>query len=865
MRKLFFLFATLLCLASCSDEIVTGGDTTLKEPEQGFTEPTMKTIRISASSGESDTRTTMDGQSVLWDNNDEFLVVKEGSLTIPSTMLRITMDSNGSGIGYKTTEGLAGLSSEINVKYGDVNVKIGNEDVTDKILSSDTKSNNPYKVGITNSDGHYQFVAPNTEMWAKLYGSGTNKTFLLSRSTSTDGMLSESNPAVVTLTDIQYKLRLEFSWHSPLNENSTLTNGANIDGVNLSNVKKYEWLHGINSSLKLASEPGLNYGDFSGQVPTNTAIDDETCALYPKSAFNKLTNGTMVLTLPATQTYAENSFDHNANIMIGQLVETEEDTYHVPFKNMCGVLQLKLKGEGELGTISVTDKGGKMLWGTASLAIGSFANGINTDMISGGSSTITLNCDGVSLSDEETVFNIVVPEGAFENGMDIEVKSKGGQMYRKSTSANNRITRNIVKQMPALSVEMIDAYDLENDAVKLFFSYPRYQTYGEASHFTTYASVFKNLYSHDTPNKVPLSWTGDASTTYTITLTYKNDDGVNTTKTYTATGSSYDLDNLVPGKKYTYTITTGVGNGTTVKTGSFYTSGQVRMGRIDDSWNCRDLGGWTGLNGKKIKYEWIYRCSSLNGEFYKKPSSTNYVISECANPNNYTFHEASRQQVLDLGFKSELDLRTTEAEENNSSAKGLSHSWSLDRNNTGIDDWHFFHIKTSGATAALTNYSVVKDVAWIINEVINEKRPVAFHCRSGADRTGMVAIAIESLLGVAPGDLARDYELTNFSSEQPKAEGKNELRDRRADGKASNKESYTFHNTIFKEDTSNPGTNYQEKMYYYLNQKFANIGVAISASDLDNFIKFMLGLDSYTHPSWASENGNSLESIFNHQ
>ncbi|MDO4195889.1 MAG: hypothetical protein Q4D33_07015, partial [Prevotellaceae bacterium] len=104
MKKIYFLFAALLCLASCSDEIVTGGDTTIKEPEQGFTEPTMKTIRISASSGESDTRTTMDGQSVLWDNNDEFLVVKEGSLTIPSTMLRITMDSNGSGIGYKTTE-----------------------------------------------------------------------------------------------------------------------------------------------------------------------------------------------------------------------------------------------------------------------------------------------------------------------------------------------------------------------------------------------------------------------------------------------------------------------------------------------------------------------------------------------------------------------------------------------------------------------------------------------------------------------------------------------------------------------------------------------------------------------------------------
>lgn len=857
MQKLLFFLTALLFVVSCSDDIVTGNDIAVGEGQEQV-EPAMRTIRISAAPSESRAnRTSLNGENfnIVWDEGDEFQIVKEGAVGT-SNMLRITLDSNGSGIGYTVSGAL--VSSEINVKYDDVKVVIGGEDVTSKICSDNT-DDNAYKIGITNNKENYQYAPAGNEMKAKLYGSGNNKTFMLARSTSSNGILSESNKAEITLTNIQYKFNIG-SWHS-LNESSALTNGSSINGVSIGDAKSFEWLHGINSTMHLTSEAGNTHGEFEGQIPASTSIDGATLAVYPTSAYKKYVGGTLSLALSNVQDYVEGSFDHKANVALGNITEAEGDSYHVAFKNMCGVLQLNLKGQGEVGSISITDKGGKMLWGYATVEAADYQDGINTEMLTGGDNIITLNCDGVTLTDEEKTFHIVVPVGAFENGMDIEVKSKDGtQLYKKSTTSNNMIKRGIVKQMPVLNVEMLEAYDLENEAVKLYFSYPHYQTYGEKSHFTTYASALKNMYSHDTPNSVPLSWTGDASNTYTVSLTYKNDDDVSTTKTYTATGTSFDAYNLVPGKKYSYTVKAGE---TVVKSGRFYTTGQVRMGRIDDSWNCRDLGGWTGLNGKKIKYEWIFRCSSLNGVFYKKPSSTRYKVPECANPANYTFTETSRQQVLDLGFKSELDLRTTRAEENNDNADDLSHAWSLAQNNTGIEDWNFFHIKTNGASAPMSNYAVIKDVAWIINEVINKKRPVAFHCRSGADRTGMVAIALESLLGVAPGDLARDYELTNFSSEQPKAEGKNELRDRKVTD--TSKECYKFHKALFQDDKTNPGANYQEKMYYYLNQTFRSLGVAINASDLDKFIKFMLGLDSYTHPSWATENGNSLESIYNHQ
>lgn len=50
----------------------------------------------------------------------------------------------------------------------------------------------------------------------------------------------------------------------------------------------------------------------------------------------------------------------------------------------------------------------------------------------------------------------------------------------------------------------------------------------------------------------------------------------------------------------------------------------------------------------------------------------------------------------------------------------------------------------------------------IMNSVIHAK-PVYFHCGIGADRTGMIASALEGLLGVSRADIDMEYELTNFA------------------------------------------------------------------------------------------------------
>jgi hypothetical protein len=45
---------------------------------------------------------------------------------------------------------------------------------------------------------------------------------------------------------------------------------------------------------------------------------------------------------------------------------------------------------------------------------------------------------------------------------------------------------------------------------------------------------------------------------------------------------------------------------------------------------------------------------------------------------------------------------------------------------------------------------------------VKSGKAVYFHCFSGADRTGYIAMLIEGLLGVSEKDCSIDYELTSF-------------------------------------------------------------------------------------------------------
>ena len=382
---------------------------------------------------------------------------------------------------------------------------------------------------------------------------------------------------------------------------------------------------------------------------------------------------------------------------------------------------------------------------------------------------------------------------------------------------------------------------IENDITYAYVNCGEYEKFGDKSFFNdpvvkATADLYK--WKADDPKEIAITWDGDAATEYVVSLSTPEGPWYEET----VTGNKYSVTNLIPGVTYTYNVTAA---GSPVKDGSFTPTGKVRMVNIPCSWNYRDHGGWAGLEGKPIKYGWIYRGGCLCGYFIGKDGTDEPYSKEF-----YTVPDSMSTAIKRIGIKAELDLRDYPKQTGIWGDEHSAHGISLMESRfEGVD---FMQIMTDLALYyPFQRSAFVQDVAWIIYEV-RKGCPVAYHCRSGADRTGGLGLLIGGLLGMSQSDLQKDYELTSISTE------KKEIKTRYASAISGSYEFLSTSKGIFKVE----GDTFQEKCYRYLNQQFSD--VRINADDLDWFIKFMLDLDSYEQPSWAKNyEDNSLESIFN--
>ena len=389
--------------------------------------------------------------------------------------------------------------------------------------------------------------------------------------------------------------------------------------------------------------------------------------------------------------------------------------------------------------------------------------------------------------------------------------------------------------------------NLENDVVRQYMSHGPYEYFGSRESYFRDREEFPVLYAQDDPRYVDISWPGSPHRSYAVTVK----EGGRTVYEGEVQDTVAHVQNLIPQRKYTFTVKDAR---RTVRHGTIRTEGQVRMLNIDESCNVRDLGGWTGLGGKKVRYGWLYRCGSIDGTYTGISGEVCKGPDRCDDPNHdaaqdqvgntayYTLSDASLKQISDAGIRAELDLRGTTG----IGAWGrqcMSHSRSLGHSQVpGID---FVSIMTDEALFDPLGYpAVVRDVQWIIDE-LKKGNPVAFHCRSGADRTGAVAFTIEALLGVSSGDIARDYELTTLSSE-----GKGQVRDARS----TIEHGYIFFGqgpTTLEVTDAEKTSVLQRQAYRYLNCYFDD--ARISADDLDYLIDFMLEahIARSLRPQWA--------------
>ncbi len=264
-----------------------------------------------------------------------------------------------------------------------------------------------------------------------------------------------------------------------------------------------------------------------------------------------------------------------------------------------------------------------------------------------------------------------------------------------------------------------------------------------------------------------LDWRLDASSSYTITFSEKAD----FSNPYILKADFTNLEKaaLVPGKTY-YWKATGSFGAEPLGGGKIHIKdAPVRWVKIDGTGNVRDMGGWKAENGKKVKYEMIYRGQKLE-------DVTDVGLADIKN----------------LGLKTELDLRYA--------------SQKFQKPGTGMN-YEFIEHPGQYDSVIKSNADVFKASYKRVFELLSDKSNYPFyaHCNAGADRTGTFAFIVNGVLGVSYEDLTRDFELTSFSSSGKRWRGKGEGN------------TFAEHDLVMQEDSSNTvawGRLYKEMMEY---------------------------------------------------
>jgi hypothetical protein len=210
-----------------------------------------------------------------------------------------------------------------------------------------------------------------------------------------------------------------------------------------------------NQEYRFTGEDGDNSGSFK-KVPNDDFVTgnalDLVYSVYPYQESTKINNdGVITVTLPAEQSYRENSFGQGTNTMISA---TEDN--QLLYKNLCGYLAIKLYGD-KVSVTSITLKGNndEFLAGKATV-IASVNEVPSMSFDPSATKEITLSFENAvtlgTTAESATTFWIVVPPTVFSKGFTLTVKDDENGVFEKSTTKSFEIGRNKLARMSALEV-----------------------------------------------------------------------------------------------------------------------------------------------------------------------------------------------------------------------------------------------------------------------------------------------------------------------------------------------------------------------------------------------------------------------------
>ena len=169
------------------------------------------------------------------------------------------------------------------------------------------------------------------------------------------------------------------------------------------------------------------------------------------------------ITLPATQTYAEDSFGNGAFPMAAVTSSTTD--MNLKFKNILGAIKFQLKGSARIASISIRGNADEILCGAANITVSTSATP-TIELTDSEAKTVTLDCgtDGVQLNTETaTSFVIALPPVVMASGFTATVTDTYGRTMEIKSVKSQEIRRSrILKMTPVLDyVGTVQDYNSE--------------------------------------------------------------------------------------------------------------------------------------------------------------------------------------------------------------------------------------------------------------------------------------------------------------------------------------------------------------------------------------------------------------------
>ncbi len=177
-----------------------------------------------------------------------------------------------------------------------------------------------------------------------------------------------------------------------------------------------------------------------------------------------------------------------------------------------------------------------------------------------------------------------------------------------------------------------------------------------------------------------------------------------------------------------------------------------RLIQLENSINIRDIGGYTGIDGRKIKWRKVIRSEELA---HLSDKDVDYFSAlRLKHVFDFRNESKSKRQADRLPKNTEYHLLPIFT----SADMGLDHQ---DFTQPGVIDAFMRHI-----------YKIqTEDRAQCFAEVLKyltepSEYPILYHCTNGKDRTGFMTYLILSILGVNEDVILSDYTLTNLTFDE---------------------------------------------------------------------------------------------------